>query len=122
VVLAGPPPHTLLDPISSATLRQALLDLLWWWDLQLRDTSRLQRSAYRAYAILTMCRMRYTMQHGAIISKPAAARWAQDHLDPRWHGLIARALTWQPPQSLDTLQETLRFIRHTLRALRSAAA
>lgn len=122
VVLAGPPPQALLDPISSATLRQALLDLLWWWDLQLQDTSRLQHSDYRVYAILTMCRMRYTMQHAAIISKPAAARWAHDHLDRRWHDLIQRALTWQPPQHLDALPQTLDFIRHTLRALRSDAA
>lgn len=121
VALAGPPPHTLLDPISAATLRQAVLDLLWWWDLQLEDTSRVAQSGYQAYAILTMCRMLYTMQEGTIVSKPVAARWAQPTLSARWAALIERALAWQPDEQLDALQETLAFIYYTLCRMRRDA-
>lgn len=118
LALAGPPPHTLLDPIPPAALRQAVLDLLWWWELQLEDTSRLEQSGYQSYAILTMCRILYTMQHGTVVSKPTAARWAQARLNHRLVNLVERALIWQPHEQLDALQETLIFIRHTLRQVR----
>lgn len=114
LTLTGPQPHTLIDPISPAALRQAVLDLLWWWELQLVDTSNLEQSGYRSYAVLTMCRILYTMQEGAIISKPAAARWAQARLGPRWVALIANALDWQPDRPMNDLPGTLAFIRYTL--------
>lgn len=31
-------------------------------------------------AILTMCRVLHTLEHGTIVSKPVAARWAQAKL------------------------------------------
>ncbi|MFW6068815.1 MAG: aminoglycoside adenylyltransferase domain-containing protein [Chloroflexota bacterium] len=120
VTLAGPPPRTLIDPISPGALRQAVLDLLWWWELQLEDTSRVEQSGYQAYAILTMCRILYTMQEGAVATKPAAARWAQAHLEPRWTPLINHALRWQPDERRDYLAETLHFIRYTLGQARRA--
>jgi hypothetical protein len=67
---------------------------------------------YQAYAVLTMCRALYALEFGEIISKPAAARWAQAALDPRWQGLIARALA---DGQLDDLAETLNLIRLSLR-------
>ena len=119
--VAGPPPHTLLDPIPPATLRQAVLDLLWWWELQLEDTSRVEQSGYQAYAILTMCRILYTMEHGAVVSKPVAARWAQARLTARRADLIERALHWQPHEPLERLSETLHFIRYTLHEVQPAS-
>ena len=114
MALVGLPPQTLIDPISPDALRQAVLDLLWWWELQLEDTSRVEQSGYQAYAILTMCRILYTMEHGAIVTKPAAARWVQEHLEERWGRLIGRALDWQPGKQLKCLEATLDFIRYTL--------
>src|SRR5206468_6240914 len=49
---------------------------------------------YRSYAVLTMCRMRYTLQYGVVVSKPMAARWAQAAPDSRWTALIEAALGW----------------------------
>ncbi|MCI0399414.1 MAG: DUF4111 domain-containing protein [Chloroflexi bacterium] len=114
VALAGPALQTLIDPVRPDDLRQAVRGILWWWELQLTDTSRVEKSGYQAYAILTMCRIFYTLQHGAIVSKPLAARWAQEALDERWAGLIERALVWRNGESLDSLEETLDFIRYTL--------
>jgi hypothetical protein len=114
VVVAGPDIRRMIDPISADELRQAVRDLLWWWELQLSDTSRVEESGYQAYAILSMCRILYTLEYGTVISKPAAARWAQGTLDERWRGLIERALTWQPGETMDRLGETLEFIRYTL--------
>lgn len=118
VTLAGPPIQTLIDPIPPDELRQGVRDLLWWWELQLSDTSRVETPAYQVYAILSMCRIRYTLRHGDILSKPAAARWALKELDPRWAGLIRQAQDWRPGAPMDRLPETLAFIRDTLAAAR----
>lgn len=114
VTLAGPAPQTLIDPISPDELRQAVRDLMWWWELQLTDTHRVETPAYQVYTILSMCRIRYTLRHGDILSKPAAARWALQALDPRWAGLIQAAQAWRPGMSMDHLPETLAFIQDTL--------
>ena len=114
VTLAGPAPQTLIDPISADDLRQAVRDLMWWWELQLTDTQRVETPAYQVYTILSMCRIRYTLLHGDILSKPAAVRWALQALEPRWAGLIQAAQAWQPGPPMDHLPEPLAFIRDTL--------
>jgi len=67
--------------------------------------------------VLTMCRMRYTLQYGVVVSKPIAARWAQASLDARWTPLIQAALVWSSDIVPD-LGETLRFIDDTRQASR----
>lgn len=114
VVLAGPDPKTLIDPISPDDLRQAVRDTRWWWERQLKDTRQVAGSGYQAYSVLTMCRMLYTLENGTITSKPQAARWARQALDGRFTALIDRALSWQPGAPMDSLDETLDLIRHTL--------
>jgi hypothetical protein len=71
-------------------------------------------SEYQAYAILTMCRARFTLACGAIASKPQAAAWARANLDPRWAGLIDRAVSWRHGVELDCFEGALAFIRETL--------
>jgi hypothetical protein len=44
------------------------------------------------FVVLTLCRLLYTLEEGKVISKPAAARWAQQHLDCEWAALIAHVL------------------------------
>ena len=117
LALAGPAPQTLVDPVQPADLREAAAEVMCDWDewaLQPADKSHLQHSGYQAYMILTMCRVLHTLQHGAVASKPVAARWAQETLGERWATLIEQALTWQPGEPLNRLDETLDFIRYTL--------
>jgi len=115
VVVAGPAPKTLIDPVQSNDLRRAALGILReWWSPQLYDSARLRSSEYQAYAILTMCRALYTIRYGSVVSKPAAARWAQQALGERWAALIEQALAWRRDAQLDNLNETLDFIRYTL--------
>jgi hypothetical protein len=114
VALAGPAPRTLIDPIDAADLRRASRETLrQWWLPQLDDTHRLEESGYRAYGILTMCRILYTLAHGEVVSKPVAARWLQNEA-PEWAPLVTQALRWQPGEPLGYLEETLAFIRYTL--------
>lgn len=115
IVLAGPAPQTLIDPVQPNDLRRAVLGILReWWSPMLDDPDRLHSSEYQAYAILTMCRMFYTLQHGILVSKPVAARWAQKALGEPWAAVIELALAWRHDAQMEKLNETLDFIRYTL--------
>jgi hypothetical protein len=115
IVLAGPNPRDLIDPVAPDDLQRAMGSLLHeWWAPMLNDAARLGSSEYQAYAILTMCRALYTLETGAVASKPVAARWAQAALGARRGVLIERALAWRPSMPLEVLEETQELIRYTL--------
>ena len=115
ITLAGPPPRSWIEPVTSADLRRATRALLGeWWAPMLHETARLRSDEYQAYAILTMCRALYTLHTGAVVSKPAAARWAQAKLGAPRAAWIERALAWRPGTALGMLNEALDFIRYTL--------
>ncbi len=124
VTLAGPPPEMLVDPVPPAELRRAALATLEeWWAPQLADPHRLLDAEYQAYAVLTMARALYTLAHGQVASKPAAARWAQSYWGEPYAALVARALAWRPGGAMDDLPAALELIRATLaRAHEWAAA
>ena len=115
IVVTGPAPQTLIDPVQPNDLRRAVLGILReWWSPPFPDPARFHSSEYQAYAILTMCRALYTLQYGTVVSKPVAARWAQKALGEPWAALIELALAWRHDAQLDKLNETLDFIRYTL--------
>ena len=115
IVVAGPAPQTLIDPVQLNELWRAVLATLReWWSQQLHNPVRLHSREYQAYAILTMCRAFYTLQYGIVVSKPVAARWAQEALGEQWAALIERALAWRHDAQSDNMNETLDFIRYTL--------
>jgi hypothetical protein len=118
VVVAGPPPHTLIDPVQPDDMRRAVVALMdIWWAMMPDDPAPLRRRGYQAYAVLTMCRVLYTLVAGAVTSKPDAARWALHALDERWTDLIERAVAWRKDQqqTLDAdVPATLALIRYTL--------
>jgi 8-oxo-dGTP pyrophosphatase MutT (NUDIX family) len=115
IALSGPPPQGLVDPTSSDDLRRASIGILHeWWLPQLKDQHRLLEREYQAYAVLTMCRILYTLKFGVIVPKLRAASWAQETLGYPWTALIERARTWRRQDSIDDLGGTLQFIRYTL--------
>jgi len=113
VALVGPDPRTLIDPVDAGDLRDAVVSLLpGWWTPASTCRRWLDNPFYRSYAVLTICRMRYTLQYGVVVSKPSAARWAQAALDARWTPLIQAALAWSSDIVPDH-GELLRFIDDT---------
>lgn len=118
ITLFGPPIQTLLDPISPEQIRQATRDLFnFWWRPMADNPQNLQHTGYRVYAILTMWRMLYTMRHGTVVSKPAAARWAMAELDERWRELAQTAVSWRG-EPVENLEETIALIRYVGSAVR----
>lgn len=120
VVVAGPPIQPLVGPITPDELRRATLDILHsWWEPKLINPIILTDDEYQVYAVLTMCRMLYTLQFGEIVSKPVAAKWAMDKGNGRFSSLIAEANDWEYGMPFDKLAETVDFIRYTLAQSRS---
>lgn len=115
VTVAGPAISSFIDPVGPDDLRQAVRGILSeWWEPMLQDPNWLRSGEYQAYAVLTICRALYTLQHGAVASKHVSARWARSTLGGRWAVLIERSLAWHPDESPGELDETLSLIRHTI--------
>jgi predicted nucleotidyltransferase len=113
VVLEGPDPKSLIDPVSPEEIRQSVLGILEeWWFPMLENPIWLSenRGEYHAFAVLTMCRALHALQHGTIVSKPIAANWAKDEFR-HWSPLIEMALASQHDAKNGFLDKTLEFIQ-----------
>jgi predicted nucleotidyltransferase len=122
IVLAGPDPKTLIDPVNPQEIRRSVVGVLHeWWFPMLEDPSWLKKhgAEYHAFAILTMCRALYTIENGTVVSKPTAARWAQGALGERWSQIIERALAARhdkpDPGLFEAALELIRFTREQTR-------
>src|SRR6266545_3494137 len=120
ITVIGPAPHTLIDPVAPDDLRQAMLEIAPGWAAAiLANPTQLHRRDYQSYIVLTLCRMLYTLHAGTVVSKPVAARWAQEALGQRWAPLIER--TWvgrHDPESEASPEDvggTLALLRHMLK-------
>ncbi|OGO06084.1 MAG: hypothetical protein A2Y73_08495 [Chloroflexi bacterium RBG_13_56_8] len=123
ITLAGPPPDKLITSVSADDLRQEVLMAMRDWAQQIfADPDQINNRFYQPFAVLTYCRMLYTLYVGRVASKPAAAEWAKGALDSRWAGLIQRARKERPnpslkirrPADMEDLKSTLAFIRYAL--------
>ncbi|MBN1438071.1 MAG: DUF4111 domain-containing protein [Anaerolineales bacterium] len=127
IPLLGPDPKTLIDPVPPEALQSAMRATLEkWWASFLVDPSPLMRRGYQSYAVLTMCRIGFTLATGSVASKSDAAGWAKAKLDARWGRLVDRALAGRfdpnPETEADEIRETQEFIRYTLDRSRIASA
>lgn len=115
IAVAGPSPQTLLDPVDAGELRSVLREMLEkWWQPLLDDPAWLQQSQKQPFAILTMCRMLYTLEHGVVASKPVAAQWCQQAIDQHWTALIEWALAGPHATESNQLAGILGLIQYTL--------
>ncbi len=116
LTLFGPPPKTLMDPISHEQLAHALRERMIEWRAWTEDHEPIVGRKDQAYAILTMCRALSAHLTGAFVSKREAASWAMGEL-PEWADLIDDALRWRAASDdghVDhqaTQPEALRFTR-----------
>jgi len=117
VVLAGPDPKSLIDPVGPDDIRRAVMGILQeWWFPMLDDPSWLKDhgSEYHAFAILTMCRSLYALEFGKIISKPASADWAGKNLGDTWSQVVELSLAARTGTSnFQLYDKALELIRDT---------
>jgi hypothetical protein len=114
VVIAGPDPRTLIDPVTPDEIRSAPLGVLRdWWEPMLANPDWVRDPLYQSFAVVTMARVLYTIELGEVASKPQSAQWAQ-HAYPHFADLITSAAVWRPGMPFDRLDETLELIRFTV--------
>lgn len=114
VIVWGPPPQTLIDPIALDQLQTVVCDLLQrHWQPRLTDLEWLSPRHYQAFAVLTLCRALYTLHEGTVSSKPQAAAWAKKAY-PQWQTIINRSLLWRSQHERDDVTETQTFLREAL--------
>ncbi len=95
VVLFGPRPESFVPAISPEILFQALKRELGYLreEISMKPESEWRDvPSYRAYAVLTVCRILYSFRKGKIVSKQRAARWAIKYLPSKWNQIVLQAL------------------------------
>jgi hypothetical protein len=120
VVVAGPDPRELLEPVDPDEMRRdGAVIAHTWLDQAEHDPTWLDWArprSYFAFVVATLCRLHYTLETGDVASKSAATHWAQEALDGQWADFILCA--WEaryedgdtPQEDMDTL---ITFIRYT---------
>ena len=113
--ILGPTPYDDVNALllNLLTRLQVVLGemLREFWQDQLTGPEWLRQRDYQAFAVLTMCRALYTLSEGSVVSKPEAAAWVCQTLDPKWRPVIERALAWRHQHEKDDLTEALDFLR-----------
>jgi len=94
-ILLGPSPQTFLPEITREIFLDALKRELNYLREEISENPESEWRdvpMYRAYAVVTVCRILYSLNKNDIASKPTAAKWALKNLPKRWHGIIGQAL------------------------------
>ncbi len=121
VVLAGPEPRELIDPISPDELREDVRWALNEWAAWLRSLDSISRRGL-AVAVLSHCRILHTLATGVVSSKRVAGEWALREFDPEWASLIRWSLDDRPdPWAKVREQADPELVRRTLAFIDYAA-
>jgi hypothetical protein len=104
ITLTGPAPRSFMSPVPGELLRDEAAaaiptlidDLATWVDIDALAWGQ-------RYAVVTACRILYTLANAEVASKTGALEWAQRTLDPRWRPLLGqvrddRSLGWDPDE------------------------
>jgi predicted nucleotidyltransferase len=128
VTLAGPPPKTLVDPISTGSLRAEIFETINNWGGEiLEEPDRFNNRFYQSFIVLSYCRMLHDLIRGYAGSKQEGAEWAKTTLDPAWIDLIDRTWDGRPdpaqkirePADPQDYARTLKFVEYIMEESRS---
>jgi predicted nucleotidyltransferase len=104
IPIAGPTLSSVLKPVDPSDMHRAANTIVsLWLDQSRRDAEWISWARQRggqAFVVLTLCRLLYSLETGSVASKPAAARWVQQALGPRWEALIQCSLANQQDELL----------------------
>ena len=124
IVLAGPTPAALVDPIPVQALRQEIRETIRGWARQIfNQPERYRNRFYQSHIVLNYCRMLHDLIAGRPGSKRAGAAWVKATLDPSWSQLIDRAWDGRPnpavsvrePADSVEFERTLQFVNFIVR-------
>jgi len=129
VALYGPQPESFVPAITPEILFKALEREVGYLreEISLKPRSEWRDAAsYRAYAVLTLCRILYSHMKGEVVSKKRAARWALKHLPDEWGEIILQALecvddAGRPAVPLSRIEQFIAFADAQLHAAPAGA-
>ena len=117
LVLAGSDPSAFVcnvpAPVLQAKMRPQienfLVDLGTWASFDISWTQR--------YAVETSSRMLYTLEHGEVISKQEALKWAAETLPLEWRELIEqvrqdRFVRWNESPRPESVERAVAFVQY----------
>ncbi len=120
ISVIGPEPAAFIPDVPWVDVEQEMCyNLGVYWAPKAASRWLFLSSTWVAFAVLTLCRIFYTMDRHAVTSKPAVAEYALGILPAEWHRLIHEALRVQTGELGPSLymsrvaraSETRRFIR-----------
>ena len=123
VLLAGPPPITLVDPVPVELLRREIMEVITGWGQEIiANPDRYNNHFYQTFIVLNYCRMLHDLYTGFPGSKLAGAEWAKANVGPSWSALIDRAWDGRPnpacsvrrPADPEDFESTLKFVKHVI--------
>ena len=120
--LHGPDPRSFVPEVTRDMLHEALIREVGYIrdEISLKPESEWRdQPSYRAYAVLTLCRILYTHSTGSVISKSGAAEWA-GVTHPEWVGQLAsvaegaRQEAWTAEIPVSALEQLIDYASDTL--------
>lgn len=124
LVVQGPDPAGLIDPVTTDDLREAARSEL---RIRIADWARdgvepepwLQRRGGQAYEVITVCRALYTIECADLPSKSKALEWALANLPQEWQPVARWAWEHRDDRTFGTemLPELIRFVRWAVESL-----
>jgi predicted nucleotidyltransferase len=131
VVLSGPEPSELIEPIPVGVLRRAILESINKSGKEiLTNSEQYSNRFYQSFIVLQYCRKLHGLHTGAVGSKRAGTEWAKKNLDQSWAGLINRTWSGRPNPAISIRQpadeadfnSTLEFVKEVMRLANEFAA
>jgi len=127
--LHGPDARTFVPDVPRKMLHEALIREVSYLrdEISLKPESEWRdQPSYRAYAVLTLCRILYTHDTGSVISKSRAAEWAGNN-QPEWVAQLAsvaegaRQEAWIAEIPLAALEQLIEYASSTLEGASGSA-
>lgn len=92
IILFGPAPTSIITLISQSEFVTNVKEQALEWRYWVEHTKG--SIGFQFYAVLTICRAMYAIQHGTQGSKTVAGNWAKNTY-PKWANLIEQSLAWR---------------------------
>ncbi|HUF53180.1 MAG TPA: aminoglycoside adenylyltransferase domain-containing protein [Dehalococcoidia bacterium] len=121
VIISGPDPRTLIDPVTQDETREAARAELairvddWAneWKGSVNPAPWIEKLGAQSFEVVTVCRALITVEHGDLPSKPQAFAWGRANLPEEWRSLVQWAHKHRDDKtrSTDMVPEVIRFVQ-----------
>lgn len=128
IVLEGPHPETLIDPVTKNDLIEDLRNTFKLVSSQWNNRESLHSLGMQTFFVTLCCRALHCFNTGIIVSKKAASEWAENLLDKKYRNLVRSAYThwlgdrsilFSTPADLDSIVLTMALVEETAQVLGS---